>query len=237
MPSGKREASDPFPGETDSPQPSPPRDFIALKPPKKKDADKIQQLAANINESWHKCRQSVLEVANLCFEASLRISPLSTNALMEQLTMSPSTFSKLATVGAQRYFYDPELQRHLPPNWTSLYILADAGEDNVRAGVREERITPKSTRVEIEQWKEEVTGKRPARPPRSPPATKSPKPAAALTDARQLLRPRRTEVNLIVEGLDEREVKKAIDKALRKIATYKIIVHTIDDCLQTEDAG
>ena len=85
---------------------------------------KIESYAKQINISWRKTTDSILETAALCAEAIDKLSKDDKTKLVEQLDFSAATFSKLATIGQKPRLQEENVKALLPPNYSIVYEVA-----------------------------------------------------------------------------------------------------------------
>jgi hypothetical protein len=113
----------------------------------------VQGYARHIEENWHKATGGIFKVAKLCAEAKNTLTKGQLKELIGQLPFDRSTFSKLTAIGEKGRLSDPELRRLLPPHYSIVYELTKLTDEECAAAVDEGVIHPKSTRVEVIDWK------------------------------------------------------------------------------------
>jgi hypothetical protein len=117
----------------------------------------IEKWASVIAEGWGKSAKAILEVAKVCAEASETLSADDMRKLHERLPFEPSVFSKLAAIGRCPHFNRPDVINAIPPNWTTLRLLADLNPAELNAAIAAEVLTPKAKRREVKSWIDQNT--------------------------------------------------------------------------------
>jgi hypothetical protein len=65
--------------------------------------------------------------------------------------MSSVEFSKYCAIGKKSLLHDPDLRNLLPRSFSSLYVVSMLDDDALRKAIDEKRVTPQSTRAELEK--------------------------------------------------------------------------------------
>ncbi|HEY8098089.1 MAG TPA: hypothetical protein VIE65_18670 [Methylobacter sp.] len=108
--------------------------------------------AKDINLSWHKTTDSVLETARLCAEADKTLVSGEKSKLFKSLDFNKATFSKLVKIGSQQHLQAANVKRLLPPNYTVVYEIAKLSEQDVHAAIADGIINTNMTRSDLEAW-------------------------------------------------------------------------------------
>lgn len=131
----------------------------------------VEEIASTIIEGWRKTVCEILEVAKTCSKANDSLTPDDLHNLYERLPFDRTVFAKLAAIGRCPHLQRPELIGNLPPNWTTLRLLADLTPSEIEEAISAEVLTPKAKRRDVKSWIDQNTVYGKARRPR--PAGKS----------------------------------------------------------------
>lgn len=113
---------------------------------------KIESYAKQINGSWRKTTDSILETAELCAEAVDKLSKDDKTKLVEQLDFSAATFSKLAKIGQEPRLQEEKVKALLPPNYSIVYEVAKLSSGELDAAISDQVISPTMSRADLEAW-------------------------------------------------------------------------------------
>lgn len=116
------------------------------------DAPAVSSYGNRIGASWRRVVQDVMEVARLCAEASARLTAAQKSELMAHLPFRRATFSKLAQIGADSRLNAPEIQRLLPPHYTTMYAVTLLNDEELIQAFAEKVLHPDLKRVELQKW-------------------------------------------------------------------------------------
>lgn len=114
----------------------------------------IADYAAQINVSWRRTTDSVLETAKLCADAKRNYErdKKSFSKLKKALDFSISTFSKLVTIGENEALRGDDVKCLLPPNYSLVYDVAALKEDQLHKAIAEHAVSPAKTRAAFKEW-------------------------------------------------------------------------------------
>jgi hypothetical protein len=112
----------------------------------------VANYASEIQGEWRRGVQAIMEVARLCAEASARLTAAQKSELMAHLPFRRATFSKLAQIGADAHLYVPEIQRLLPPHYTTIYAIALLKDEELKQAIAEKVLHPDLKRDELQRW-------------------------------------------------------------------------------------
>jgi hypothetical protein len=107
----------------------------------------IEKIASVIAEGWGKSAEAILEVAKVCAEASKTLSADDIRKLRARLPFDATVFSKLVAIGRCPHLNRPEVTRTIPPNWTTLRLLADLTPAELGAAISAE-----AKRRDLKSW-------------------------------------------------------------------------------------
>ncbi len=119
------------------------------------EATSVDAYAVNIAAAWHRTVDAVMTTAQFCAQADARLTPQQKKELIGKLPFGEETFSKLVGIGNDLRLRQPEIQRRLPPYYTTIYLITTFDEDEFRLAVELQVIHTEVTRGELEQWRNE----------------------------------------------------------------------------------
>jgi tellurite resistance protein len=112
----------------------------------------MQNYAKEINKSWRKTTDSVLETARLCAEADKALRADEKSKLIKGLDFSKATFSKLVKIGSKPQLQSDPIKASLPPSYSIVYEVAKLKEPDLQVAIKEGVINPGMTRGELSAW-------------------------------------------------------------------------------------
>jgi hypothetical protein len=117
----------------------------------------VEEFACTIIEGWRKTVCEILGVAKMCSKASEALSPDELHQLYQRLPFDRTVFAKLSAIGRCPHLHKPEVIGVLPPNWTTLRLLADLTPVELDAAISKNVLTPKAKRQDVKSWIDENT--------------------------------------------------------------------------------
>ena len=115
----------------------------------------VEHYTKQIQASWHKTVESILETACLCAEANSNLTGSQKEQLFEHLPFNKSTFSKLAKIGDCSKLQEKPVLELLPPNYTIIYEAALLSDAQLESAIDEGVLSPEATRADLERWRKE----------------------------------------------------------------------------------
>jgi hypothetical protein len=112
----------------------------------------VESYAVRIDDGWRRLTQGVMKVAQLCFEASERLTATQKKELVQQLPFKQAAFSKLSQIGKDTRLHAPEVVRLLPPHYSIVYLLTKLTDDKLESAVNEGVINPDMKRADLQKW-------------------------------------------------------------------------------------
>ena len=112
----------------------------------------LKTCAEEINRSWRKTTDSVLETAKLCSETKEKLSDGELNKLKKQLEFSAATFSKLVKIGSNAILQKDPVKALLPPSYSIVYEVAKLKDADLQVAVKEGVINPGMSRSDLSAW-------------------------------------------------------------------------------------
>lgn len=119
------------------------------------DAAVVRAFAETISASWRRALGEILAVAGYCAEADAKLTPEQKKELIDLLPFGPSAFSKLVTISKDDRLRRPEIQKLLPPHYTTLHLITTLDEDELSAAVADNVIHAEVKRGTLEKWRKE----------------------------------------------------------------------------------
>jgi hypothetical protein len=98
---------------------------------------------------------AVVTTAQFCAQADARLTYYQKKELISKLPFGEETFSKLVGIGNDLRLRPPEIQRQLPPFYTSIYLITTLDDDEFKLAVDLHVIHSEATRAELERWRHE----------------------------------------------------------------------------------
>jgi hypothetical protein len=112
----------------------------------------LDHFVSVIRDGWRKHIETILLQAKHCAEARRTLDPLQKQKLYRRLPFKQSMFSKLADVGESRALFAANVRKHLPSNWSLIYLLRNLSGEELEAAISQKVLTPKATRNELAIW-------------------------------------------------------------------------------------
>ncbi len=112
----------------------------------------LKKCAEEINKSWRKTTDSVLETAKLCAETKGKLNDGEMNKLKKQLEFSAATFSKLVKIGSNVLLQKDPIKILLPPSYSIVYEVAKLKDADLQIAVKEGVINPGMSRSDLSAW-------------------------------------------------------------------------------------
>jgi hypothetical protein len=141
--------------------------------------DRLMSSVANyvldINQNWQRGVDAFMNVGRLCAQANARLTTAEKSKLMPDLLFGEATFSKFARIGTDTRLHTPEIQRLLPPHYTTMYAVSQLKDEELNLAIAEKVLHPDLTRGQLQKWRRELSRKVVLAPP--------PKEAASDPDA------------------------------------------------------
>jgi hypothetical protein len=112
----------------------------------------LKKCAEEINKSWRKTTDSVLETAKLCAETSKKLNDGEMHKLKGQLEFQASTFSKLVKIGSNALLQKDPVKTLLPPSYSIVYEVAKLKEADLQVAIKDGVINPGMSRSDLSAW-------------------------------------------------------------------------------------
>ena len=113
----------------------------------------VADYADEIRGNWERGVEAFMHIAGLCAEANARLTPAQKSELMAYLPFGEVTFSKFAQIGSDTRLYAPDIQRLLPPHYTTVYAVTLLTDEELRQAIAENVIRPDMKRVHLQKWR------------------------------------------------------------------------------------
>ena len=92
-----------------------------------------------------------MTIARLCAEASARLTITERGELLKQLPFGEATFSKFVRIGTDTRLSTPEVQRLLPPHYTTMYAVTLLTDQELHDAIAEKVIHFELSRGELQK--------------------------------------------------------------------------------------
>jgi hypothetical protein len=116
------------------------------------DASPARSYAARIVNSWRHAADAMMEVAQLCCEASERLTASEKKQLIKRLPFKEATFSKFVQIGKDARLQKLHARRLLPPHYTIAYPLTRLTDEQLQTAVKQGVINPDMKRADLQGW-------------------------------------------------------------------------------------
>jgi hypothetical protein len=113
----------------------------------------VSTYASAINGHWQRGVDAFMHIARLCAEASARLTTAQKKELIQALPFGDTAFSKFAQIGNDTRLHTPEMQRLLPPHYTTTYAVTLLTDEELKRAIAENVIYPDMKREELQRWR------------------------------------------------------------------------------------
>jgi hypothetical protein len=113
----------------------------------------VRSYADRIDAHWQKLTASIMAVARVCAEANEALTANQKKELFKLLPFGHPTFSKLAQIGKDKRLQTAKVQKLLPPSFSAIYEATQLEDEDLKAAIKQEVITPKARRSDIEDFR------------------------------------------------------------------------------------
>jgi hypothetical protein len=110
-----------------------------------------------INGEWQRGVDAFINAARLCAEANARLTIAQKSVLIQGLPFGETAFSKFVQIGSDARL--PEIQRLLPPHYTTVYAVTLLTDEELKRAIAENVIYPDMKRAELQKWHRELSRK------------------------------------------------------------------------------
>ncbi len=83
----------------------------------------------------------------------MRLTTAQKRELIQALPFGDPTFSKFAQIGADTRLHAPEVQRLLPPHYTTTYAVTLLTDEELNLAIAEKVIHPDMKRAKLQRWR------------------------------------------------------------------------------------
>ena len=113
----------------------------------------VANYISEIKGSWQRGVDAFMDIARLCAEASARLTTAQKSKLVTHLPFGEPTFSKFVKIGADIRLKGPEIQRLLPPHYTTMYAVTLLTDQELCRAIGDKIIRPDMKRYELQRWR------------------------------------------------------------------------------------
>ena len=117
------------------------------------EAFSVANYVRDINGNWKRGVDAFLNIARLCAEANACLTTAQKLELMSNLPFREATFSKFVQIGSDTRLHTPEIQRLLPPHYTTIYSVTLLTDQELSLAIAENVIHPDMQRAQLERWR------------------------------------------------------------------------------------
>ena len=112
----------------------------------------VADFVAAIQINWQRGVDAFMSVARLCAEASARLTAVQKRELIQALPFGDTAFSKFVQIGTDTRLYAPDIQRLLPPHYTTTYAVTLLTDEELKRAIAEKVIYPDMKRNQLQRW-------------------------------------------------------------------------------------
>ena len=106
-----------------------------------------------INGEWQRGVDAFMNAARLCAEANERLTIAQKTELIQALPFGDTAFSKFVQIGTDTRLHAPDIQRLLPPHYTTVYAVTLLTDQELSLAIAENVIHPDMQRAQLERWR------------------------------------------------------------------------------------
>jgi hypothetical protein len=105
---------------------------------------------------WGRSVESLLNVGRVCSRAQedKKLKPEKLGEIQAKMPFRRANFSKWVQIGKDERLNKPEIQRLLPPRYTTLYVITTLTDDELQLAVEENVIRSETTREAVVAWRD-----------------------------------------------------------------------------------
>ncbi len=115
----------------------------------------VSTYASAINDHWQRGVDAFMNIARVCADANARLTTAQKRELIQALPFGDTAFSKFVQIGIDTRLYAPDMQRRLPPYYTTTYAVTLLTDEELKQAIAENVIYPDMKREELERWRRE----------------------------------------------------------------------------------
>ena len=112
----------------------------------------VADFVAAIQINWQRGVDAFMSIARLCAEASARLTALQKSELIQALPFGETAFSKFVQIGTDTRLYAPDIQRLLPPHYTTTYAVTLLTDQELKQAIAEKVLHPDMKRNQLQRW-------------------------------------------------------------------------------------
>jgi hypothetical protein len=112
----------------------------------------VADFVTAIQVNWQRGVDAFMSIARLCSEASARLTALQKRELIQALPFEDSAFSKFVQIGTDTRLYAPDIQRLLPPHYTTMYAVTLLTDQELKRAIAEKVLHPDIKRNQLQRW-------------------------------------------------------------------------------------
>ena len=113
----------------------------------------VANYVRDINGNWQRGVDAFMNIARLCAEANERLTIAQKRELIQALPFGDTAFSKFVRIGTDTRLHAPDIQRLLPPHYTTIYAVTLLTDEELRRAIAEKVIHPDMQRAQLQRWR------------------------------------------------------------------------------------
>jgi hypothetical protein len=114
----------------------------------------VASYVRDMNQNWQRGVDAFMNVGRLCAEANARLTAADKLELLPNLLFGEATFSKFVRIGTDTRLQTPEIQRLLPPHYTTIYAVTLLTDEELKRAIAEKVLHPDLTRAQLQRWRD-----------------------------------------------------------------------------------
>jgi hypothetical protein len=118
------------------------------------EADTVDRYLSGIKKHWHVAANSIMQASVLCAKANVELDVIDKRKLISALPFARPTFSKLVAIGRDKRLLKREVQRLLPPNYSTIYEISHLDDSQLKQAIESKVLKPTVRRADIVAWRE-----------------------------------------------------------------------------------
>ena len=118
-----------------------------------REVSSVANYVRDINGNWKRGVDAFLNIARLCAEANARLTIAQKMELIQALPFGDTAFSKFVQIGTDTRLHAPDIQRLLPPHYTTVYAVTLLTDQELSLAIAENVIHPDMQRAQLERWR------------------------------------------------------------------------------------
>jgi hypothetical protein len=117
------------------------------------EASSVADYASAISRNWQRGVDAFMNIARLCSEANERLTTAQKRELIQALPFGDTAFSKFVGIGTDTRLHAPDIQRLLPPHYTTIYAVTSLTNEELSLAIADKVLHPDMQRAQLLKWR------------------------------------------------------------------------------------